>query len=100
MEETNTSKNKNSLSKDFLNDIDKITMSLNSVGLQQLGNYLIQKGLSTNHAKPSDDGLVILYGSQTGNSRSIAEELFEATQKEKINSSLISMGKIKEKSLK
>ena len=47
-----------------------------------------------------DHVLTILYGSQTGNARSIAEELNEAAQAEGIATDLISMGKFKEKNLK
>lgn len=95
-----TSKKEYPLNEDFLKDIDKLTVSLDSESLKNLGNYLIQKGLSSSNSKSSDAGLTILYGSQTGNSRSIAEELFEITKSENINSSLISMGKMKEKSFK
>jgi len=95
-----TSEKEHPINKDFLKNIDKLTMSLDSEGLKTLGNYLIQKGLSSSNSKSSEAGLTILYGSQTGNSRSIAEELFEIAKTENINSSLISMGKIKEKSFK
>ena len=47
-----------------------------------------------------DHVLTILYGSQTGNARSIAEELNEAAQAEGIATDLVSMGKFKEKNLK
>ena len=48
----------------------------------------------------SDHVLTILYGSQTGNARSIAEELNEAAHAEGITTDLVSMGKFKEKNLK
>ncbi len=44
--------------------------------------------------------LTILYGSQTGHARSVAEELNEAAKEAGLNTELVSMGKFKEKNLK
>lgn len=47
-----------------------------------------------------DNTLTILYGSQTGHARSVAEELNEAAREADIATELVSAGKFKEKSLK
>ncbi len=48
----------------------------------------------------SENILTILYGSQTGHARSVAEELAEAAKESGLAVELVSMGKFKEKNLK
>jgi sulfite reductase (NADPH) flavoprotein alpha-component len=48
----------------------------------------------------SDDALTILYGSQTGHAKSVAEELNDAAKAEGIATNLVSMGKLKPKDFK
>ena len=48
----------------------------------------------------SENVLTILYGSQTGHCRSVAEELRDAAQEAGVPVDLVSMGKFKEKNLK
>ena len=63
-----------------------------------LSDYISQKAKISNSSADNFNGLTI-YGSQTGNS-DLAEELYEEAKNKNINSTLISMGKIKEKSFK
>ena len=85
-----------------LAEIQRLTHGWKSDQLQWLSGYL--SGLAATGvpvaAASEDQLLTILYGSQTGNSRSIAEELHEAAQTAGLSSDLISMGKFKEKQLK
>ena len=85
--------------------LHQLTDPLNAQQKSWLGGYL--SGLAAQGAPApaqteldSDHLLTILYGSQTGNARSIAEELNEAAQTEGMATELISMGKFKEKNLK
>ena len=85
--------------------LNKLTGNLSPTQQSWLGGYLTgmaaQGGIAP--ATPEEGGdhvLTILYGSQTGNARSIAEELNEAAHAEGITTDLVSMGKFKEKNLK
>lgn len=85
--------------------LHQLTGSLSPTQQSWLGGYLTgiaaQGGIvPTTTEVGGDHVLTILYGSQTGNARSIAEELNEAAQAEGIATDLISMGKFKEKNLK
>ena len=100
MNNSKTNLNNESTNSDFLSKIDNLTKNLTSDELLKLSNYIMLKADSSNSSNDSFNGLTILYGSQTGNSRSIAEELYDEAKKKNINSTLISMAKIKEKSIK
>ncbi|MEC8314060.1 MAG: flavodoxin domain-containing protein, partial [Verrucomicrobiota bacterium] len=100
MNNSKTNLNNESTKSDFLSKIDNLTKNLTSDELLKLSNYIMLKADSSNSSNDSFNGLTILYGSQTGNSRSIAEELFDEAKKKNINSTLISMAKMKEKSIK
>ncbi|MEI6892352.1 MAG: assimilatory sulfite reductase (NADPH) flavoprotein subunit [Pontiella sp.] len=63
----------------------------------QIGGQALSAGAL---AGGSDHVLTILYGSQTGHSRSVAEELRDAAQEAGVAVELVSMGKFKEKNLK
>ena len=85
--------------------LHQLTGSLSPTQQSWLGGYLTgiaaQGGIvPTTTEVGGDHVLTILYGSQTGNARSIAEELNEAAQAEGIATDLVSMGKFKEKNLK
>ena len=85
-----------------LAEIQRLTGGWSAEQLQWLSGYmsgLAATGLPAVVAN-DDERLTILYGSQTGNSRSIAEELHEAAQAEGLQTELVSMGKFKEKQLK
>lgn len=100
MNNSKTNLNNESTKSDFLSKIDNLTKNLTSDELLKLSNYIMLKADSSNSSNDSFNGLTILYGSQTGNSRSIAEELYDEAKKKNINSTLISMAKMKEKSIK
>ena len=85
--------------------LNQLTGTLTPTQQSWLGGYLTgmaAKGGITpvNPDVGGDHVLTILYGSQTGNARSIAEELNEAAHAEGITTDLVSMGKFKEKNLK
>jgi sulfite reductase (NADPH) flavoprotein alpha-component len=85
--------------------VNQLTSTLSPTQQSWLGGYLTgiaaQGGvIPTTPEIGGDHILTILYGSQTGNARSIAEELNEAAQAEGIATDLVSMGKFKEKNLK
>ena len=100
MNDNNLNLNNDLAENDFLLRIDNLTKDLSSNELLMLSDYISQKAKSSNSSADNFNGLTILYGSQTGNSRSVAEELYEEAINKNINSTLISMGKIKEKSFK
>ena len=100
MNNNKTNLNNESIQSEFLSKIDNLTKNLTSDELLKLSNYIMLKADSSNSSSDNLNGLTILYGSQTGNSRSIAEELYEEAKKKNINSTLISMAKMKEKSIK
>ena len=92
------SKNLNSdqagISSDIVEKIDNITSTLSQEQKFWLSQYLAGNNASLNiESIDNDQILTILYGSQTGNSRSIAEELNDAAKEEGIQTELISMGK-------
>ncbi len=62
----------------------------------QAGGAALPAGATTG----SEHVLTILYGSQTGHARSVAEELNEAAREAGLATELVSMGKFKEKNLK
>ncbi|NQY74965.1 MAG: flavodoxin domain-containing protein, partial [Candidatus Margulisbacteria bacterium] len=87
--------------------LNTLAASLTPSQLNWIGGYftgLSLQGsgqlLESNNSVGSDNLLTILYGSQTGHSRSVAEELHHAAQESGIASELVSMGKFKEKNLK
>ena len=85
--------------------LNHLTGNLSPTQQSWLGGYLTgmaaQGGISpATQEVGGDHVLTILYGSQTGNARSIAEELNEAANAEGIITDLVSMGKFKEKNLK
>ena len=100
MNDNNLNLNNDLTENDFFLRIDNLTKDLSSNELLMLSDYISQKAKISNSSADNFNGLTILYGSQTGNSRSIAEELYEEAKNKNINSTLISMGKIKEKSFK
>ena len=100
MNDNNLNLNNDLVKNDFLLRIDNLTKDLSSNELLMLSDYISQKAKTSNSSANNFNGLTILYGSQTGNSRSVAEELYEEAINKNINSTLISMGKIKEKSFK
>lgn len=98
----------NGIDPQLLGQINQLTQSLTPVQLSWIGGYLT--GLSFQGASAGIPGaapqaaagpvLTILYGSQTGNSRYVAEELHHAAKAAGINSELVSMDKFKPKNLK
>ena len=100
MSNNKTNLNNESIQSEFLSKIDNLTKNLTSDELLKLSNYIMLKADTSDSSSDNLNGLTILYGSQTGNSRSIAEELYEEAKKKNINSTLISMAKMKEKSIK
>lgn len=87
------------LDKSLVSNIEKLTGSLNSNQLKQLGNYLISKSKNkSSQLNPS--ALTILYGSQTGNSHALAKDLHKRMNDENLSSAIVSMGKFKEKNIK
>ena len=89
------------ISSDIVEKIDNITSTLSQEQKFWLSQYLAGNNASLKtESIDNDQILTILYGSQTGNSRSIAEELNDAAKEEGIQTELISMGKFKEKNLK
>ena len=85
--------------------LNQLTGTLSPTQQSWLGGYLTgmaaQGGIAPVTPEIGGDHvLTILYGSQTGNARSIAEELNEAANAEGITTDLVSMGKFKEKNLK
>ena len=85
--------------------LNQLTGALSPTQQSWLGGYLTGMAASSGIAPITsevggDHILTILYGSQTGNARSIAEELNEAANAEGITTDLVSMGKFKEKNLK
>lgn len=88
--------------------LNQLAQSLSPAQLAWVGGYF--SGLSAQgsvQAIPAgmpigeaDHVLTILYGSQTGHARSVAEELREAAQEAGLATELVSMGKLKEKNLK
>ena len=96
------------LTPQLLNQLTELAATLSPAQLAWAGGYFT--GLSAQNAAPAAASgippgetastLTILYGSQTGNSRSIAEALRDAAQEAGVAVELISMGKFKEKNLK
>ena len=94
------------LNPQLISQLNQLAQNLSPTELAWIGGYFT--GLSSPSvplpADPvidnSEDSLTILYGSQTGHSRSVAEELAKAAQEAGLAVELISMGKFKEKNLK
>jgi sulfite reductase (NADPH) flavoprotein alpha-component len=92
----------------LVNQLNQLAQTLSPTQLAWVGGYFA--GLSVQGGGPaiapgagpsgSDNVLTILYGSQTGHSHSVAEELRDAVQEAGVPVELISMGKFKEKNLK
>ncbi|HKL20560.1 MAG TPA: flavodoxin domain-containing protein, partial [Tichowtungia sp.] len=88
--------------------LNALAAGLNPTQQAWVGGYFT--GLSAQGAGPALPGgavaadpentLTILYGSQTGHARSVAEELNEAAREANIAAELVSAGKFKEKNLK
>ena len=91
--------NKNKLESKLINSIEDIIKDLSANQLNVIGNHILQLSKNKTPSPSSSGQLTILYGSQTGNSRSIAEELYEEMKNHNIQSSLQSMGKFREKEL-
>ena len=86
------------ISSEIVENIDNITSTLSQEQKLWLSQYLVGNNAFANIESTNNDQiLTILYGSQTGNSRSIAEELNDAAKEEGIQTELISMGKFKDK---
>ncbi len=92
----------------LLTQLSQVAQTLTPAHLAWLGGYFtgLSGGLG-GQAFPeggatgnSDNVLSIIYGSQTGHCRSVAEELNEAALEAGIATDLISLGKFKEKNLK
>ena len=81
MNNSKTNLNNESTNSDFLSKIDNLTKNLTSDELLKLSNYIMLKADSSNSSNDNFYGMTILYGSQTGNSRSIAEELYDEAKK-------------------
>ncbi len=92
--------NKNKLESKLINNIEDIIKDLSANQLNAIGNHILQLSKNKTPSLSSPSQLTILYGSQTGNSRSIAEELYEEMKNHNIQSSLQSMGKFREKEIK
>ncbi|VGO16174.1 Sulfite reductase [NADPH] flavoprotein alpha-component [Pontiella desulfatans] len=92
----------------LLGQLNQLSQALTPAQLAWVGGYFT--GLSAQgggQALPAGGSgaasahvLTILYGSQTGHCRSVAEELNEAAQEAGLATELVSMGKFKEKNLK
>ena len=92
----------------LVGQLNALASTLSSSQLAWVGGYFTGlsaqgggQALSTGAAAgDSDNVLTILYGSQTGHSRSVAEELRDAAQEAGVPVEVFSMGKFKEKNLK
>lgn len=92
----------------LLGQLNQLAQTLTPAQLGWIGGYFTGLSvLSGGAAMPagasaagSDNVLTILYGSQTGHCRSVAEELRDAAQEAGVPVELVSMGKFKEKNLK
>lgn len=92
----------------LVGQLNALASTLSSSQLAWVGGYFT--GLSAQGgaaampagapAGDSDHVLTILYGSQTGHCRSVAEELRDAAQEAGLAVDLVSMGKFKERNLK
>jgi len=88
--------------------LNQLAQTLSPAQLAWIGGYF--SGLSAQGAVQglpagtpigeTDNVLTILYGSQTGHARSVAEELNAAAKEAGLATELVSMGKFKEKNLK
>ncbi|HEY5653535.1 MAG TPA: assimilatory sulfite reductase (NADPH) flavoprotein subunit [Pontiella sp.] len=90
-----------------LAQVNQLASSMTPLQLTWIGGYLTGLGAQLGGAvisdavqNTSDNTLTILYGSQTGHARSVAEELNEAAKASGLATELVSMGKFKEKNLK
>jgi sulfite reductase (NADPH) flavoprotein alpha-component len=96
------------LNAQLLGQLNALASTLSPSQLAWVGGYFTglgaQGGGQALPAGASADGaenaLTILYGSQTGHARSVAEELNEAARDAGLATELVSMGKFKEKNLK
>lgn len=98
------------LDANLVGQLNALAASLTPAQLAWVGGYFT--GLSAQGAGAAlpagaaagagdpDHVLTILYGSQTGHARSVAEELRDAAQEAGLAVDLVSMGKFKEKNLK
>jgi len=88
--------------------LNQLARTLTPAQLAWVGGYLTglgaQGGLQAlppgAPAGSAEAALTILYGSQTGHARSVAEELYEAAREAGLAAELVSMGDFKEKNLK
>ncbi len=92
----------------LLEQLNALAGSLSPAQLAWVGGYFTGLGVQAGGqllpaGAPADAAgraLTILYGSQTGHARSVAEELDEAAREAGLATELVSMGKFKEKNLK
>ncbi|MBN2164351.1 MAG: assimilatory sulfite reductase (NADPH) flavoprotein subunit [Pontiellaceae bacterium] len=89
----------------LLDQLNQWAQSLSATQLAWVGGYftgLSAQGVGSGAMPVQAAGavLTILYGSQTGHARSVAEELDEAARAAGLSTELVSMGKFKEKNLK
>ena len=90
----------------LLDQLNQLAQTLTSAQLSWIGGYFTGLGAQSGgsaipaRAAASENVLTILYGSQTGHARSVAEELNEAAMAAGLATELVSMGKFKEKNLK
>lgn len=92
----------------LLGQLNALAATLSPAQQAWVGGYFT--GLSAQHGgqalpagapqESSENMLTILYGTQTGHSRSVAEELDEAAKDAGLATELVSAGKFKEKNLK
>jgi sulfite reductase (NADPH) flavoprotein alpha-component len=91
----------------LISQLNALAQTLTPAQQAWVGGYFtglsVQAGgaaLPVGAAAGSDPVLTILYGSQTGHARLVAEELNEAALEAGLTTELVSMGKFKEKNLK
>jgi sulfite reductase (NADPH) flavoprotein alpha-component len=96
------------LNAQLLGQLNALASTLSPSQLAWVGGYFTGLGAqgggqALSAGAPADgaeNALTILYGSQTGHARSVAEELNEAARDAGLATELVSMGKFKEKNLK
>lgn len=89
-----------------LSDLQTAVANLSPLQLAWASGYLAAKSEQSSgvvmpvQEQGTQQTLTILYGSQTGNAKGVAESLFKQAQSQGINASLLNMGDYKPKNLK
>ena len=94
-----------SLSSDQLQQLQQVIHQYSPLQLAWASGYLAAKSeggqqLATAPQSAASSTLTILYGSQTGNAKGVAEQVLAEAQQQGINAELVNMGDYKAKNLK